>query len=134
MVHTLMTSKETKQAKIKEELVYQAKDIFNNVIDEHDHKPWCKYDACMDKYHEMAATNIDEWDALTWAIDSAEYDLEHTDYKPDAEAGNPCPEWEALYQKLADLREEAEEWAATFDEMFEDFWIKLEDAVYGEGD
>lgn len=132
MVYAIKTTKEVKQQKIKEELVYQAKDIFSNVIDEHEHKCGCKYSTCLDKYHEMAAKNIDEWDALTWSINSVEYDLEHTDYRPDAEAGNPCPEWEALYQKLEDLREEAEEWALTFEEMFEDFWVKLEEAVYGE--
>lgn len=132
MVYAIKTSEQDKQKAIKAELAEQADGILTYVKQYHMQGNSFDYDGMLDKYHEYAAKNIDAWDSLTWAIDSAEYDLEHTDYRPDAEAGNPCVEWEAAYEKLTDLQDEAEEWAETFEHMFEDFFYKLHDLLYGE--
>lgn len=132
MVYAIKTSKEDKQKSIKEELAEQADDIVKYVKQYHMQGNKFDYEHVLDEYHCYAAKNIPQWDNLTWAIDSAEYDLEHTNYRPDAEAGNPCVEWEAAYEKLTDLQDEAEEWAETFEHMFEDFFYKLHDLLYGE--
>lgn len=132
MVINIFTSKEDKEKAIKEELAEQAQDLIAYVKQYHMLGTSFDYDGMLDKYHEYAAKNIDAWDSLTWAIDSVEYDLEHIDYRPDAEAGNPCVGWEAAYEKLTDLQEEAEEWAYVFEHMLEDFFYKLHDLIYGE--
>lgn len=132
MVINIFTSKEDKEKAIKAELAYQAQDLVGYVKQYHMLGDEFDYEHMRDKYHEYAAKNIDAWDSLTWAIDSAEYDLEHTDYRPDAEAGNPCVEWEAAYEKLTNLQDEAEEWSEAFEHMFEDFFNKLNDLLYGE--
>ena len=132
MVINIFTNKEDKEKAIKAELVYQAQDIVGYVKQYHMQGNKFDYEHVLDEYHCYAAKNIPQWDNLTWAIDSAEYDLEHTDYRPDAEAGNPCVEWEAAYEKLTDLQNEAEEWAEIFERMFEDFFFKLNDLLYGE--
>lgn len=128
----IFTSKEDKEKAIKEELVYQANDILTYVKQYHMQGDKFDYGHVLDTYGCLAEKNIDAWDSLTWAIDSAEYDLEHTDYNMDMETGCPCAEYDAIYQKLADMREEAEEWADTFEYMFEDFFDKLYDLLYGE--
>lgn len=128
----IFTSKEDKEKAIKEELVYQAKDILSDLEQYHMQGDKFDYGHVLDTYGCLAEKNIDAWDSLTWAIDSAEYDLEHTDYNMDMEAGNPCVAYEAAYQKLTDLQDEAEEWADTFEHMFEDFFDKLYDLLYGE--
>lgn len=132
MIYAIKTSEQDKQKAIKEELAEQADGILTYVKQYHILGNSFDYDSMLDKYHEYAAKNIDAWDSLTWAIDSAEYDLEHIDYRPDAEAGNPCAEWEAAYEKLTDLQDEAEEWADIFEHMLEDFFYKLHDLLYGE--
>ena len=132
MVYAINTSELDKQKAIKEELAEQADDIVKYVKQYHMQGNKFDYEHVLDEYHCYAAKNIPQWDNLTWAIDSAEYDLEHIDYRPDAEAGNPCVEWEAAYEKLTDLQDEAEEWAETFEHMFEDFFFKLNDLLYGE--
>ena len=132
MVYAIKTSEQDKQKAIKKELAEQADDIVKYVKQYHMQGNKFDYEHVLDEYHCYAAKNIPQWDNLTWAIDSAEYDLEHTDYQPDAEAGNPCAEWEAAYEKLTDLQDEAEEWAETFEHMFEDFFFKLNDLLYGE--
>lgn len=128
MVYAIKTSKEDKQKAIKEELAEQADGILTYVKQYHMQGNSFDYDGMLDKYHEYAAKNIQQWDTLTWAIHSAEYDLEHTDYNMDMEAGNPC----VAYEKLTDLQDEVEEWAETFEHMFEDFFYKLHDLLYGE--
>lgn len=132
MVYTIKTSEQDKEKAIKIELAEQADDIVKYVKQYHMQGNKFDYEHVLDEYHCYAAKNIPQWDNLTWAIDSAEYDLEHTDYRPDDEAGNPCVEWEAAYEKLTDLQDEAEEWAETFEHMFEDFFFKLNDLLYGE--
>lgn len=132
MVYAIKTSEQDKQKAIKIELAEQADDIIKYIKQYHMQGNKFDYEHVLDEYHCYAAKNIPQWDNLTWAIDSAEYDLEHTDYRPDAEAGNPCVEWEAAYEKLTDLQDEAEEWASTFEHMFEDFFYKLHDLLYGE--
>jgi hypothetical protein len=132
MVYTIKTSKEDKEKAIKAELVYQAKDILSDLAQYYKSGDKFDYEGVLDTYHCFAAKNIQQWDNLTWAIESAEYDLEHTDYNMDMEAGNPCAAYEAAYEKLTDLQDEAEEWANTFEHMFEDFFNKLYDLLYGE--
>lgn len=132
MVYAIKTNKEDKEKAIKIELAEQADDIVKYVKQYHMQGNKFDYEHVLDEYHCYAAKNIPQWDNLTWAIDSAEYDLEHTDYNMDMEAGNPCVEWEAAYEKLTDLQDEAEEWANTFEHMFEDFFFKLNDLLYGE--
>lgn len=133
-INKIFTSKEDMQKAIKAELVYQAKDILSDLAQYHMLGDKFDYDRALETYHCYAAKNIDQWDNLTWAIDSAEYDLEHTDYNMDMETGCPCAEYDAIYQKLADMQDEAEEWANTFEHMFEDFFYKLYDLLYGEGE
>lgn len=133
-INKIFTSKEKKEKAIKIELAEQADDIVKYVKQYHMQGNKFDYEHVLDEYHCYAAKNIDQWDNLTWAIDSAEYDLEHTDYNMDMEAGNPCVAYEAAYEKLTDLQDEAEEWAETFEHMFEDFFFKLNDLLYGEGE
>lgn len=128
----IFTSKEDKEKAIKIELVEQADDILTYVKQYHMQGNKFDYGHVLDTYQSFAEKNIPQWDNLTWAINSAEYDLEHTDYNMDMETGNPCVAYEAAYQKLTDLQDEAEEWADTFDHMFEDFFDKLYDLLYGE--
>ena len=132
MVYAIKTSEQDKQKAIKIELAEQADDIVKYVKQYHMQGNKFDYGHVLDTYQSFAEKNIDAWDSLTWAIDSAEYDLEHTDYNMDMETGNPCAAYDAIYQKLADMREEAEEWADTFEYMFEDFFDKLYDLLYGE--
>ena len=128
----IFISKEDKEKAIKIELVEQANDILTYVKQYHMQGDKFDYGHVLDAYQSFAEKNIDAWDNLTWAISSAEYDLEHTDYNMDMETGNPCAAYDAIYQKLADMREEAEVWADTFEYMFEDFFDKLYDLLYGE--
>ena len=128
----IFTSKEDKEKAIKIELVEQADSILTYVKQYHMQGNKFDYDHVLDTYHCYAAKNIDAWDNLTWAINSAEYDLDHIDYNMDMETGNPCAAYEAAYQKLTDLQDEAEEWADTFEHMLEDFFNKLYDLLYGE--
>lgn len=132
MVYAIKTSEQDKQKAIKIELAEQADDIIKYVKQYHMQGNKFDYEHVLDEYHCYAAKNIPQWDNLTWAIDSAEYDLEHTDYNMDMETGNPCAEYEAAYEKLTNLQDEAEEWAETFEHMFEDFFFKLNDLLYGE--
>ena len=132
MVYAIKTNKEDKEKAIKIELAEQADDIVKYVKQYHMQGNKFDYEHVLDEYHCYAAKNIDAWDSLTWAIDSAEYDLEHTPYNMDMETGCPCAKYDAIYQKLADMREEAEEWANTFEHMFEDFFNKLYELLYGE--
>lgn len=128
----IFTSKEDKEKAIKEELVYQANDILTYVKQYHMQGNKFDYGHVLDTYHCYAAKNIDAWDSLTWTLSSVEYDLDHTDYDMDMETGNPCAAYEATYQKLTDLQDEADEWAEIFEHMFEDFFNKLYDLLYGE--
>ena len=128
----IFTSKEDKEKAIKIELVEQADDILTYVKQYHMQGNKFDYGHVLDTYQSFAEKNIDAWDSLTWAISSAEYDLEHTDYNMDMETGCPCAEYDAIYQKLADMHEEANEWGDTFEYMFEDFFDKLYDLLYGE--
>ena len=132
MVYAIKTSKEDKEKAIKAELAEQADDIVKYVKQYHMQGNKFDYEHVLDEYHCYAAKNIDAWDNLTWAIDSAEYDLEHTDYNMDMETGNPCVAYEAAYEKLTNLQDETEEWADTFEHMFEDFFFNLHDLLYGE--
>ena len=132
MVYAIKTSEQDKQKAIKIELAEQADDIVKYVRQYHMLGDKFDYERTLETYHCLAAKNIDAWDNLTWAISSAEYDLDHTDYSMDMETGCPCGEYDAIYQKLADMREEAEEWADTFEHMFEDFFNKLYNLLYGE--
>lgn len=132
MVINIFTSKEDKEKAIKTELAEQAQDLVGYVKQYHMLGDEFDYERTLETYHCYAASNIDAWDSLTWAINSAEYDLEHTDYNMDMEAGNPCVAYEAAYEKLTDLQDEAEEWANTFEHMFEDFFNKLYELLYGE--
>ena len=132
MVYTIKTSKEDKEKAIKIELAEQADDIVKYVKQYHMQGNKFDYEHVLDEYHCYAAKNIPQWDNLTWAIDSAEYDLEHTDYSMDMEADNLCVAYEAAYEKLTDLQNEAEEWVSTFEHMFEDFFFNLNDLLYGE--
>ena len=132
MVYAIKTSKEDKEKAIKAELAEQADDIVKYVKQYHMQGNKFDYEHVLDEYHCYAAKNIDAWDNLTWAIDSAEYDLEHTDYNMDMETGNPCVAYETAYEKLTDLQDEAEEWASTFEHMFEDFFFNLHDLLYSE--
>ena len=128
----ILTSKEDKEKAIKIELAEQADDIVKYVKQYHMQGNKFDYGHVLDTYQSFAEKNIDAWDSLTWAINSAEYDLEHTDYNMDMETGNPCVAYEAAYQKLTDLQDEADEWADTYEHMFEDFFGKLYDLLYGE--
>lgn len=128
----ILTSKEDKEKAIKIELAEQADDIVKYVKQYHMQGNKFDYGHVLDTYQSFAEKNIDAWDNLTWAINSAEYDLEHTDYNMDMEAGNPCVAYEAAYQKLTDLQDDADEWADTYEHMFEDFFSKLYDLLYGE--
>lgn len=132
MVYAIKTSEQDKQKAIKVELAEQADGILKYVKQYHMQGNQFDYEHVLDEYHCYAAKNIPQWDNLTWAIHSAEYNLEHTDYNMDMEAGNPCIAYEAAYEKLTDLQDEAEEWANTFEHMFEDFFNKLYDLLYGE--
>lgn len=132
MVYAIKTSKEDKEKAIKIELAEQADGILTYVKQYHMQGNKFDYEHVLDEYHCYAASNIDAWDSLTWAINSAEYDLEHTPYNMDMETGCPCAVYDAIYQKLADMQEEAEEWANTFEHMLEDFFYKLHDLLYGE--
>lgn len=124
-----MTMTEKKQA-IKAELVYQASDIVADIIKEHDGEK--DYQRCLEHYSVFAADNIAAWSDLTWDIDELEEELADTPCNIDPETGTPCAEYEYVYQKLAEVREDAEEWSDTFNEMFEEFWEKLADDIYGE--
>ena len=53
-----MTTEQKKQA-IREELVYQASDICTDIIAERDGRT--SYERERDRYHELAAQNIDAW-------------------------------------------------------------------------
>lgn len=123
-----MTINEKKQA-IRAELAYQASDIVADIIKEHDGEK--DYQRCLEHYSVFAADNISAWGDLTWDIDELEEELADTPYNMDAD-GNPCAEYDAIYQKLAEVREDAQEWSDIFDEMFEEFWEKLADDIYGE--
>ena len=111
-----------KKREVKEELAYQASDICALVVKERD------------RYHELAAQNIDAWDELTWQINELEEELDDMPCHIDPETGCPDAGYDSVYQKLEDAKADAEEWANTFEEMFEDLWVKLEEAIYGEGE
>ena len=129
MVYAIKTSEQDKQKAIKVELAEQADGILKYVKQYHMQGNQFDYEHVLDEYHCYAAKNIPQWDNLTWAIHSAEYDLEHTDYNMDMEAGNPGVAYEAAYEKLTNLQDEAEEWAETFEHMFEDFFFNLHDLL-----
>lgn len=124
-----MTMTEKKQA-IREELVYQANDICTDIIAERNGR--ISYEQARDRYHELAAQNIDAWSELTFDINNAEEELDDATYNIDAETGTPDAAYDAVYQKLEDMREAAEEWADLFETTFEQFWERMSETIYGE--
>ena len=124
-----MTVKRKKQA-IREELVYQASDICMDIIAECDGRT--TYERERDCYHELAAQNIAAWSELTFNISELEEELNDATYNVNAETGTPDAAYDAIYQKLEDMREEAEEWADLFDGIFEEFWDRMSETIYGE--
>lgn len=126
-----MTMTEKKQT-IRAELAYQASDICTDIIAEHDGRT--SYEQARDRYHELAAQNIDAWSELTFDINEAEEELDDATYSVDAETGTPDAAYDAVYQKLEDMRATAEEWAGLFEEMFEEFWERMSETIYGEWD
>ena len=124
-----MTTEQKKQA-IREELVDQASDICTAIGLERDGR--ISYKQARDRYHELAAQNIDAWNELTFDISELEEELDDAMYSVDAETGTPDAAYDAIYQKLEDMREEAEEWADLFDEIFEEFWDRMSETIYGE--
>lgn len=126
-----MTMTEKKQA-IREELVYQANDICMDIIAERDGR--ISYEQARDLYHELAAQNIDAWSELTFDINELEGELDDATYSVDAETGTPDAAYDAVYQKLEDMREDAEEWTDLFEETFEGFWERMSETIYGEWD
>lgn len=119
-----------KKLAIREELVYQASDICMDIIAERDGRT--SYEQARDRYHELAAQNIDAWSELTFDINELEEELDDATYSVDAETGTPDAAYDAVYQKLEDMREEADEWADLFDEIFEEFWDRMSETIYGE--
>lgn len=126
-----MTMTEKKQA-IREELVYQANDICMDIIAERDGR--ISYEQARDLYHELAAQNIDAWSELTFDINELEEELDDATYNIDAETGTPDAAYDAVYQKLENMREDAEEWTDLFEETFEGFWERMSETIYGEWD
>ena len=124
-----MTIKRKKQA-IREELVYQASDICTAIVLERDGRT--SYERERDRYHELAAQNIDAWNELTFDISELEEELDDAMYSVDAETGTPDATYDAIYQKLEDMQEDAEEWADLFEEVFEEFWERMSETIYGE--
>lgn len=126
-----MTIKRKKQA-IREELIYQASDICTDIRAEQDGR--ISYEQARDRYHDLAAQNIDAWSELTFNYSELEEELDDATYSVDAETGAPDAAYDAIYQKLEDMREEAEEWTDLFDEIFEEFWDRMSETIYGEWD
>lgn len=124
-----MTIKRKKQA-IREELVYQASDICTDIRAEQDGR--ISYEQARNRYHELAEQNIDAWNELMFDISDAEEELNDATHSVDAETGTPDAAYDVIYQKLEDMREEAEEWTDLFDEIFEEFWDRMSEAIYGE--
>ena len=124
-----MTVEEKKQ-EIRKELAYQASDICTDIKAEHDGH--ASYEQARDRYHELAAQNIDAWSELTFDINDAEEELDDATYSVDAETGTPDAAYDAVYQKLEDMREAAEEWADLFETTFEQFWERMSETIYGE--
>ena len=124
-----MTIKRKRQA-IREELVYQASDICTDIIAERDGR--ISYEQARDRYHELAAQNIDAWNELTFDISELEEELDDAIHSVDAETGTPDAAYDAIYQKLEDMQEDAEEWADLFEEVFEEFWERMSETIYGE--
>lgn len=121
---------EQKKQEIRAELAYQANDICTDIIAERDGR--ISYEQARDRYHELAAQNIDAWSELTFNINDAEEELDDATYSVDAETGTPDAAYDAVYQKLEDMREDAEEWADLFEATFEQFWERMEETIYGE--
>ena len=124
-----MTIAEKKSA-ILAELRSQVSDIVADLTKEH--QGIADYEKIRDTYHELAAQNITPWDDLTCEINELKEELSGTPFNRDSETGWAGPEYDAIYQKLEDMREEAEEWADLFDEMFEEFWERMSEVIYGE--
>ena len=124
-----MTIKRKKLA-IREELVYQASDICTAIVLERDGRT--SYERERDRYHELAAQNIDAWSELTFDISELEEELDDAIHSIDAETGTPDAAYDAIYQKLEDMQEDAEEWADLFEEVFEEFWERMSETIYGE--
>ena len=124
-----MTIKRKRQA-IREEFVYQASDICTDIIAERDGR--ISYEQARDRYHELAAQNIDAWNELTFDISELEEELDDAIHSVDAETGTPDAAYDAIYQKLEDMQEDAEEWADLFEEVFEEFWERMSETIYGE--
>lgn len=124
-----MTIKRKKLA-IREELAYQASDICTDIIAERDGR--ISYEQARDRYHELAAQNIDAWSELTFDFSELEEELDDATYSVDAETGTPDAAYDAIYQKLEDMHEEAEEWTDLFDEIFDEFWDRMSETIYGE--
>lgn len=124
-----MTIAEKKSA-ILAELHSQVSDIVADLTKEH--QGIADYEKIRDTYHELAAQNITPWDDLTWEINELKEELSDTPFNRDSETGWAGPEYDAIYQKLEDMRGEAEEWADLFDEMFEEFWERMSEVIYGE--
>lgn len=121
---------EQKKQEIRAELAYQASDICTGIKAEHNGRT--SYERERDRYRELAAQNIDAWSELMFDINDAEEELDDATYSVDAETGTPNAAYDAVYQKLEDMREAAEELADLFEELFEEFWKRMEEIIYGE--
>lgn len=124
-----MTIAEKKSA-ILAELRSQVSDIVADLTKEH--QGIADYEKVRDTYHELAAQNITPWDDLMWEINDLEEELSDTPFNRNSETGWAGLEYDAVYQKLEDMREDAEEWADLFERTFEELWCKLDEAIYGE--
>lgn len=126
-----MTTK-SKQAIIRNTLLERAESIITEV--KRCHILGNSYD--WERTYERAYCNdaeaINAWQDLLLEIELTECELENTPRHIDWETGYPTGRYDVLSEYLADLQDDAEEWASLYEAEYNKLWDALEMALYPE--
>ena len=127
-----MTTMENKRQAIRNALLERAEDIITEVKRYHILGNAFDWERTYEHAYCQDARYITAWEDLREDISDAENELENCPYNMDYETGCPTGRYDELYQYLADLRDEAEEWASIYETEYNKLWDALEMALYPE--
>ena len=123
---------ENKQAIIKNALLERAEDIITEVKRYHILGNSYDWERTYERAYSQDAEAIDAWQDLRLEIGRTEDELEDTPRHIDWETGYPTGRYDVLSEYLADLRDDAEEWASLYEAEYNKLWDALEQALYPE--
>lgn len=125
-------STNNKEQMIRDKLAEYASDLIDGIKECHSDVSEYNYDTLKDKLRDWVEGDIPEWEDLTREIANCEYELGYTRKTIDQIDGQPCGRYGDLIERLDYLQEDVEDWANTFDEVYDSFWETLYALLYPE--